>query len=108
MPATTEIAEVEARATFPTEGINDTAATWHAEYTYANGVRLIFTSDDENPHGVRFEGTEGWIAVAMTFMGVSGLYLWWPRKGHWKQAFLVKRGARGVAASLTRRPTTRC
>jgi len=55
--------EVEGRATFPSEGLNDTAATWHAEYAYANGVRLIFTSDDENPHGVRFEGTEGSVSA---------------------------------------------
>jgi myo-inositol 2-dehydrogenase / D-chiro-inositol 1-dehydrogenase len=43
--------------------MNDTAMTWHTEYLYANGVRLIFTSDDENPHGIRFEGTDGWIFV---------------------------------------------
>ena len=44
--------------------------------------------------------TVGWVAVAMTFMGFSGLYLWWPRKGKWKQAFLVKRGARGLRLHL--------
>ena len=55
--------EVEGRATFPKEGLNDTAMTWHTEYTYTNGVRLIFTSDNENPHGIRFEGTDGWIFV---------------------------------------------
>jgi predicted dehydrogenase len=55
--------EVEGRATFPVAGLNDTAMTWHTEYLYANGVRLIFTSDNENPHGIRFEGSEGWIFV---------------------------------------------
>jgi hypothetical protein len=55
--------EVEGRATFPAAGLNDTAMTWHTEYLYANGVRLIFTSDNENPHGIRFEGSEGWIFV---------------------------------------------
>ena len=55
--------EVEGRATFPKEGLNDTALTWHTEFVYANGVRLIFTSDNENPHGIRFEGTDGWIFV---------------------------------------------
>ena len=38
----------------------------------------------------------GWTAVAMTFMGLSGIILWWPRKGRWLAAFLVKRGARGL------------
>lgn len=55
--------EVEGRATFPSEGLNSAAATWHVEYLYANGVRLVFTSDDQNPHGVRFEGKDGWIFV---------------------------------------------
>jgi hypothetical protein len=55
--------EVEGRATFPKEGLNDTAVTWHTEYVYANGIHLIFTSDNENPHGIRFEGTDGWIFV---------------------------------------------
>ncbi len=55
--------QVQGRATFPKDGLNDTAMTWHTEYVYANGVRLIFTSNDENPHGIRFEGTDGWIFV---------------------------------------------
>jgi predicted dehydrogenase len=55
--------EVEGRAVFPPDGLNDTAMTWHTEYRYANGVQLIFTSDNENPHGIRFEGTEGWVFV---------------------------------------------
>jgi hypothetical protein len=55
--------EVEGRAAFPSDGLNDTAVTWHTEYTYPNGVRLIFTSDNENPYGIRFEGTNGWVFV---------------------------------------------
>ena len=55
--------EVEGLATFPAEGLNDTAATWHLEHTYANGVRLIYTSDNENAYGIRFEGKDGWVFV---------------------------------------------
>jgi len=54
---------VEGRGVVPTEGLNDTAILWHTEHTYANGLRLIFTSDNENPHGIRLEGTEGWVFV---------------------------------------------
>src|SRR5579864_2741871 len=25
-----------------------------------------------------------WLGVGMLFLGLSGLYLWWPRKGQWK------------------------
>jgi uncharacterized iron-regulated membrane protein len=42
----------------------------------------------------------GWTAVAMTFMALSGIILWWPRKGRWLAAFLVKRGARGLRLHL--------
>jgi uncharacterized iron-regulated membrane protein len=42
----------------------------------------------------------GWTAIAMTFMGLSGIVLWWPRKGRWLAAFLVKRGARGLRLHL--------
>lgn len=42
----------------------------------------------------------GWTGVVMTFMGLSGLWLWWPRKGQWRRAFLVRSGARGLALHL--------
>lgn len=31
----------------------------------------------------------GWLGIAMLGLGLSGLYLWWPRKGRWRGAFLV-------------------
>jgi len=33
-------------------------------------------------------------------MGMSGLILWWPRKGRWLAAFMVKRGAKGLRLHL--------
>ena len=42
----------------------------------------------------------GWMAVTMTFMGVSGLVLWWPRNGAWLRAFVVPRRARGLRLQL--------
>lgn len=38
----------------------------------------------------------GWLGVAMLVLGCSGLYLWWPRPGQWKQAFMVRRKAKGL------------
>src|SRR5258706_73141 len=38
----------------------------------------------------------GWTGVIMTLMGLSGLVLWWPRQGQWRQGFLVRRGTRGL------------
>ena len=42
----------------------------------------------------------GWMAVTMTFMGVTGLILWWPRPGRWLSALRVARGARGMRLQL--------
>jgi len=39
--------------------------------------------------------TVGFLGIAMVLFGVSGLILWWPRKGQWRLAFGVRRGARG-------------
>jgi uncharacterized iron-regulated membrane protein len=38
----------------------------------------------------------GWLGVGMVLLGLSGLVLWWPRRGQWKYAFLVRRTARGL------------
>ncbi len=38
----------------------------------------------------------GWLGVAMLVLGCSGLYLWWPKPGQWKQAFMVRRTAKGL------------
>ena len=54
--------EIEGRATFPKPGgFFDTPLTWHIQYQYANGVKMIFTDTSENPEGFRLEGTDGWI-----------------------------------------------
>jgi uncharacterized iron-regulated membrane protein len=47
--------------------------------------------------GVKVVGALG---VAMIVMGISGLVLWWPKKGQWRRAFLVRRGARGLSFYL--------
>jgi uncharacterized iron-regulated membrane protein len=42
----------------------------------------------------------GWNGVIMTFMGLSGLLLWWPLKGQWRRAFTMRRGLKGLAFHL--------
>jgi predicted dehydrogenase len=57
--------EVDGTGTFPKPGsLSDTPLTWRIEYKYANGVRMIFTDMSQNPEGIRFEGTEGWLFKA--------------------------------------------
>jgi uncharacterized iron-regulated membrane protein len=52
-------------------------------------------------HGNFLMGREGrqfvgWLGVAMLALGVTGLVLWWPKRGQWKYAFLVRRTAKGL------------
>src|SRR5215471_10090977 len=49
------------------------------------------------PIGLPFVGFNG---VIMTFMGLSGLVLWWPKRAQWRNAFFIRKGARGVAFHL--------
>ncbi|HEX4635487.1 MAG TPA: PepSY-associated TM helix domain-containing protein, partial [Rhizomicrobium sp.] len=52
-------------------------------------------------HGNFLMGREGrrfvgWLGVAMCLLGVSGLVLWWPKRGQWKYAFKVRGTATGL------------
>ncbi|HEY4078871.1 MAG TPA: PepSY-associated TM helix domain-containing protein [Rhizomicrobium sp.] len=38
----------------------------------------------------------GWLGAAMCVLGVTGLVLWWPKRGQWKYAFKVRREAKGL------------
>ncbi len=57
--------EVEGSGVFPAnDGLCDNALCWNVTLTYANGVRLFFTSDGfGQDHGIKFEGTDGWVHV---------------------------------------------
>ena len=47
--------------------------------------------------GVKIVGALG---AVMILMAISGLVLWWPKKGQWRRAFLVRSGARGLPLYL--------
>lgn len=53
--------EVEAEADFPTSGLWNVHGSFNVKAKYANGVNMYISGD--NPNGVRFEGSEGWIFV---------------------------------------------
>ncbi|HWX89179.1 MAG TPA: PepSY-associated TM helix domain-containing protein [Rhizomicrobium sp.] len=38
----------------------------------------------------------GWLGVAMCLLGLTGLVLWWPKRGQWKYAFKVRSEATGL------------
>jgi len=55
--------EVEGAATFPEDGLADCAVRWNVQFTYADGVKMIYTDNEQNKQGVVFHGTEGWVYV---------------------------------------------
>ena len=55
--------DLQGTAVFPTEGLANTSISWRVEALAENGVRMIFTDDSGQPHGVRFEGDRGWVHV---------------------------------------------
>lgn len=54
--------EVEAEAVFPESGLWNVHGPFRAQAKYANGVTMHLGG--ENPNGVKFVGTEGWIFVS--------------------------------------------
>jgi uncharacterized iron-regulated membrane protein len=38
----------------------------------------------------------GWLGVGMVLLGLTGIVLWWPKRGQWKYAFRVRRTATGL------------
>lgn len=56
--------EISGSAEFPTEGLWDVHGDYHTEMLYANGVKVIGTTESEaKPNGIMFRGDEGWIFV---------------------------------------------
>lgn len=56
---------VEATGEFPKEGAYNTCIKWRAEFTYADGKKLIFATPEEAPgkKSVLTHGEEGWICA---------------------------------------------
>lgn len=61
--------EIEAQAEFPTNGLWNVHGNYQARALYANGVEMFM--GENNPNGVRFEGTDGWIFVSRGNVGVT-------------------------------------
>jgi len=56
---------VEAQGEYPKEGVYDTCYKWRAEFTYADGVKLIFATPREaqGRMNVLIQGDEGWVCA---------------------------------------------
>ncbi len=61
--------EIEGSAEFPKKGLWNVHGAFKVTAKYANGVTMHIGGN--NPNGVRFEGTEGWIFVSRGNVGVT-------------------------------------
>ncbi len=53
--------EVTGKGEFLRDGLFDCAVKYQFDFTYANGVKMLCSSN--GPRGVKFEGTDGWILI---------------------------------------------
>ncbi|MDD4871625.1 MAG: gfo/Idh/MocA family oxidoreductase, partial [Kiritimatiellae bacterium] len=61
--------EIEASGEIPPDGLSNTPVKFNINYQFANGVRMICTSDDARDEGmagqrgIKFEGNKGWLFI---------------------------------------------
>ncbi len=60
--------EITGWGIFPTEGLFECPTQFEATYRYPNGITLICAT---RSHGVRFEGSDGWVHVDRGFLEAS-------------------------------------
>ncbi len=58
-----ETCEIECTGGYRTKGFTDNIEGWHATFTFASGLRMIFTDAGRQKTGTRFVGDAGWIHV---------------------------------------------
>lgn len=59
----TESFQVACQATYRKEGFTDNIEKWSATFTYASGLKLIYTDNQQQKTGCRFVGDQGWVHV---------------------------------------------
>ena len=59
----TEAFEVQCKATYRKQGFTDNVEGWNATFTYASGLKMLFTDDTQQKTGTRFIGDQGWVHV---------------------------------------------
>jgi len=58
-----EPCEVECQGVYRKKGFTDNIESWRAEFTFASGLKMIFTDPTKQKTGTRFIGDKGWVHV---------------------------------------------
>ena len=76
--------EIEGSAEFPKAGLWNVHGNYKVHAKYANGVSMYLSS--ENPNGIKFEGSDGWIFVSRGNVSVTATD---PTAGGTNKAFVA-------------------
>jgi len=55
--------DLECKAVYRNEGFTDNVDSWNATFTYADGLKMVFTDNVQMKSGCKFIGDEGWVHV---------------------------------------------
>jgi predicted dehydrogenase len=58
-----ETCEIECRGVYRKRGFTDNIESWNATYTFASGLKLVYTDQNQQKVGTRFIGDKGWVHV---------------------------------------------
>lgn len=58
-----EPCEIECKGGYRKKGFTDNIESWHATFTFASGLKMVFTDERQQPVGTKFIGEKGWIHV---------------------------------------------
>lgn len=58
-----EPCQLECRGGYRKKGFTDNIETWKATFTFASGLKMVFTDEDQQQKGTRFIGDKGWVHI---------------------------------------------
>lgn len=58
-----ETCEIECRGVYRKKGFTDNIESWNATFSYASGLKMIYTDQNQHKVGTRFIGDKGWVHV---------------------------------------------
>jgi predicted dehydrogenase len=58
-----EPCEIECRGVYRHKGFTDNIESWSATFTFASGLKMIFTDENQQKVGTRFIGDQGWVHI---------------------------------------------
>jgi predicted dehydrogenase len=65
-----EPCEIECKGVYRKKGFTDNIESWNATFTFASGLKMIFTDSKQQQAGTRFIGDKGWVHADRAAPGI--------------------------------------